>query len=310
MDIQLDFKAIDQALDRTLGSDTFRRGDSIRLLHGRGQTLPGFNWLNIDWFAPVILITQFQQDHRLERLVDYLLEKFSFLNIHVSCIIKQERFVSGALAEVLYGDLPRRVLASRQGLNFALSFEQQNVGYFLDMDPARDWLQAHCQSKRILNLFAYTCAFSVVAMAAGATSIVNIDLSRRSLNTGRDNHNINNLNTENAYFFAHDIFKSWGKLKKYGPYDIVIVDPPSFQKGSFIANKDYGKVLQRMASLVEKQGYVVACLNSPEVALDEFASSCSSILHEFKLQSALPTSEFFPEKEAGRGLKVLVYQKL
>jgi hypothetical protein len=47
------------------------------------------------------------------------------------------------------------------------------------------------RGKRVLNLFSFTCAFSVAALAGGAHSVVNIDLSRPALALGRENQNAN-----------------------------------------------------------------------------------------------------------------------
>ena len=86
----------------------------------------------------------------------------------------------------------------------------------------------------VLNLFAYTCAFSVVALQAGARLVVNVDMGQGTMATGQQNHQINGI-TAGASFLVHDIFKAWGKINRSGPYGLVIVDPPSYQKGSFIA---------------------------------------------------------------------------
>ncbi len=299
-------------LERIFKTGEFERGDSVRLFHGRGQVISDLNWIVIDWFSPVIVITLFKQQEKeyVNQIIEYLLKLFSDSKVDLTCVIIQSRFLQKSPYEVLYGVLPDVVYAKRKNLKFKLSFQQQNLGFFLDIEPARRWLEKNCDGKRVLNLFSYTCVFSVVAMDAGSAGVVNIDLSRKSLGIGNENHKINNLDTNTVKFFPHDIFKSWGKLKKFGPYDIIIIDPPSYQKGSFIASEDYQKVLRRMASLIDGQGYVLACLNSPEVTLNRFCEECNSHLNEFELTSVLPLSEFFPEKEDGRGLKMLVYQKV
>ncbi|WP_199519176.1 class I SAM-dependent methyltransferase, partial [Psychrobacter sp. bablab_jr012] len=57
---------------------------------------------------------------------------------------------------------------------------------------------------------------------------------RDRLRTGKQNHQLNGF-TRGVSYLPHDILKSFGKLKKSAPYDLIIVDPPSFQKGSFIS---------------------------------------------------------------------------
>ncbi len=52
--------------------------------------------------------------------------------------------------------------------------------------------------ENVLNLFAYTCGF-VAAIAGGARQCMNVDMSRGSLNKGRDNrlneHDMRSVNS-------------------------------------------------------------------------------------------------------------------
>lgn len=203
---------------------------------------------------------------------------------------------------------PDHVFARRGELKFKLSFTQQNCGFFLDIEPARRWLEENCAGKKVLNLFAYTCAFSVVAMQAGANSVVNIDLSRKSLSVGQANHQLNSVNADGAHFLPHNIFTSWGKLKKLGPYDIVIIDPPTCQKGSFEARGDYPKVLRRMGDLLAEKGTFLACLNAPEIDASSFEKMIGSAVTGYLLNARLPGNPDFPDlKEPS--LKMFVYSK-
>ena len=117
--------------------------------------------------------------------------------------------------EVVHGQLPADLLAREAGLAFRVDPSRgQNLGFFLDMRNARAWLRERAAGRSVLNLFAFTCAFSVVARAAGAARVVNIDLSRPSLSLGRDNHRLNELATDDIHFLDHDLFRSWNKLHK------------------------------------------------------------------------------------------------
>lgn len=295
-------------------TDTF---NSRRIFHGRGRVYPELEWCCIDFFAPVLLVTFFREpcaewQRELERLLAdfYLANKRSPLpGNEALSVVLQRRFDTGAPYEALHGAMPEQAYAQRGDLRFKLSFEQQNVGYFLDIEPARKWLEENCQQGKVLNLFSYTCTFSVVALASQAQSVVNIDMSRRSLSTGRDNHHINGLATDTVKFLGHDILKSWGKLKKNGPYNIVIIDPPSFQKGSFVATKDYVKVLRKMPDLVAPGGSFLACLNAPEIKSEAFESLIHTNLEGFELEQKLCPNEDFPESDQGRELKMLAFRR-
>lgn len=282
--------------------------DSYRLLHGRGRCFDKLDFLNVDFFQPVLLLVFYREPPEgwLEELITILRPQ---LNDQLSCVLVQRRYLTNAPSMVVLGELPEQVWARRGQLLFHLHLNaQQNSGFFLDMESGRQWLEQHAQGKRVLNLFAYTCAFSVIAIAAGAEKVVNVDMSSPALNLGRANHQLNSLPKEKSEFVAENILKSWSRVKKPGPYDLVIIDPPSYQKGSFIAEKDYAKVIRRLPELMPAGGLALACLNAPELN-DGF------LKEQFAAQ--LPAAEFieriaahpdFPDVNPEQQLKLLVYK--
>lgn len=282
--------------------------DSCRLFHGRGQCYPGLEFVTLDAFAPVLLLTLFAEppERWLEDLVATLKDR---LNPGFDCLVVQRRYLPNAPSEVPLGQLPEQVYARRGDLRFHLHLaRQQNTGFFLDMEPGRQWLERQALGKRVLNLFAYTCAFSVVAVAAGAEKVVNVDMSSPALNSGRANHQLNGLDKTRSEFLAEDILKSWGRIKKRGPYDLAIIDPPSYQKGSFIATKDYAKVVRRLPELMPEGGLVLACLNAPELSENylkqQFEEQCPAAVFVERLS---PSADF-PDVDPQQQLKLLVYR--
>ncbi len=164
-------------------------------------------------------------------------------------LLLQHRYRLDSSTEWLLGDEVEEWLISEDGLRFKLDLgKKQNTGLFLDMRYGRRWVRDQAEGKRVLNLFAYTCGFSVAALAGGAEQVVNLDMAKAALNRGRDNHRLNQQDLSQVSFLGHELFKSWSKVKKYGPYDLIIIDPPSFQKGSFALTKDYQKILRRLPS--------------------------------------------------------------
>ncbi len=266
--------------------------------------MEGLESLSVDWFSPVLVLTLFAPwpDDTLCELEAALRQRVAACE----AILLQRRYVSPARFELRSGTLPDPFVARRGELQFALNTAQQNIGYFLDIEPARVWLEQYAQGARVLNLFAYTCTFSVVAKAAGARSVLNMDLSSRSLQTGRQNHHLSQLDTEEVHFFANDILKSWSRLRRKGPYDVLVVDPPSFQKGSFVATKDYPKVLRRLASLAAPDAKYLLCLNAPECTRDEFLEMIHASAPELQFERWLPAHSDFPDVEPQRALKLAV----
>lgn len=317
LDLSPIFSAFEKGFAEECSEEVTRWNNSFRVFHGRGKCFENLDWINIDYHASLILITMYNSSSIIldESLIEYVGKAVSDWvlscqdTLGVESLLLQRRDLFGAPISALIGEVPERSFAVRDNLKFGLSFGQQNVGYFLDIEPARVWLAERCKGKNLLNLFSYTCAFSVVASGAGASSVVNIDMSKKSLQRGRENYAMNELSTASVKFLSHDIFKSWGKLKKFGPYDMIVIDPPSFQKGSFIASKDYERVIRRMESLVVEGGCFLACLNSPEVRLADFQEMIDANAQGFSFEEKLQPIDSFPEKEDGRELKMLVYRK-
>lgn len=288
--------------------NTLEAVDSSRIFHGRGHVFAGLEFVTIDFFHPVILIT-FYTEPAIEWFHRFQQQVVPACAAITDVVVLQRRYLSKAPSEILAGNLPEEVFARRGAMRFNLHLaQQQNSGFFLDMEPGRQWLEQHAAGKCVLNLFAYTCAFSVVAIAAGAEKVVNVDMSSAALNLGRANHQLNGLEKNKSQYLAENILKSWSRVKKPGPYDLVIIDPPSYQKGSFVAEKDYAKVIRRLPELMPAGGMVLACLNSPELTelflKQQFENHCPQAEFVERLQASPDFPDIDPEKQ----LKLLVYK--
>ena len=275
-----------------------------RLFHGRGHAYPELSHVNVDWFTPVLLITLYQEVDAdwLEQQVQGL----RTLILECRCVQVQYRCRPMAPTECLWGENIEQITAYEHGLKYHITLSKaQNFGLFLDMANGRRWVKEHSSDKNVLNLFAYTCAFSVAAIAGGAKQVVNIDLSKASLAKGRDNHRLNDHDLDKVVFQGVDIFKSYSRLKKFGPYDLLISDPPSFQKGSVDIARDYGKIIRRIPQLLKPNGDALLCLNSPELSeqflFEQVQKECPSL----QFVARLDNPAVFKEAHQGKGLKVL-----
>ncbi|SEK94993.1 23S rRNA (cytosine1962-C5)-methyltransferase [Colwellia chukchiensis] len=289
-----------------IATNTLDFNESQRLFHGRGHAYPALSHVNVDWLAPVILITLYQ-----EVSADWLTEQVAQLQkLTDKCqsIQVQYRCRKFAPCQLLWGKEITHLTAVEHGLKYHIQLgKAQNSGLFLDMRNGRQWVQTHSDNKRVLNLFAYTCAFSVAAIAGGASKVVNVDMSKSSLSKGRENHRLNQQDLNKVAFEGVDIFKSYGRLKKHGPYQLLIADPPSFQKGSVDIAKDYKKIIRRLPELMSDQGDILLCLNSPELSdaflLAEVARECPACEFQYQIE----TPSVFKEAHLGKGLKCLYF---
>lgn len=286
--------------------------DCQRLFHGRGHAYKHLSHVNVDWLSPVVLITLYKAVSD-----DWLIEQAKALqNLVSECrsVQVQRRYEKFAPTEVLLGETIDKTIVTENGISYHIEFgKAQNSGLFLDMANGRSWVYQHAANKNVLNLFAYTCAFSVAATAGGASKVVNIDLSKSSLSKGRENHQLNNLakrDGKQVVFEGVDIFKSNSRIKKYGKYDMLICDPPSFQKGSVNIERDYAKIFRKLPQWLNKGAQLLICLNSPDLdeqfLKDEVARECPDCLFEERIANPA----VFKEAHEGKGLKVLVFSYL
>lgn len=101
------------------------------------------------------------------------------------------------------------------------------TGLFLDHRETRALARDYAAGVEVLNLFAYTCAFSVHAAHAGARRVTSVDVSRKSLDWGRANLELNGVDPNQHRWFTDDVVRHLARGPE-GQYGLVILDPPVF----------------------------------------------------------------------------------
>ena len=290
--------------------------ETRRLFHGRGRCWAGLEHVTVDWLQGVVLVSLFREPAAAEldaliRMLGALTETPAWQSSGAHTLLLQHRYLPDSHMQQLLGEPIEEWLISENGLRYKLDLGiKQNNGLFLDMRYGRRWVQEQARGKRVLNLFAYTCGFSVAAIAGGAEHVVNLDMARAALSRGRDNHRLNDHDLGRVSFLGHELFKSWGKVKKTGPYDLVIIDPPSFQKGSFALSRDYQKILRRLPELLTESGTVLACINDPDTGPDFLIQGMAAEAPALVFQQRLENPPEFPDISPDSGLKALVFRRL
>jgi 23S rRNA (cytosine1962-C5)-methyltransferase len=126
----------------------------------------------------------------------------------------------------------------------------------------------------VLNLFSYTCSFSVAAAAGGAREVTSIDLSARALERGRQNFELNGIDPARHRFLRADAF-DWlpRALRRRDCFDLVVLDPPSFgtrAKGkSFNVAQHYATLVEQAIGLLGARGRLLAITNHGATTLAE-----------------------------------------
>ncbi len=289
---------------------TAQHSEAQRLFHGRGHAYDGLHHVSIDWLPPVALVTLFAAEpaKQVEALADELLDKLP----GCKSVQLQHRYQLAGPVDIIRGEAISALTIQEDGLHYQVSLgKARNTGLFLDMRNGRRWVREHSKNKRVLNLFAYTCGFSVAAIAGEAQSVVNIDMSSAALGVGRKNHQLNKQPLPRVTFEKLNIFKSFGRLKKRGPFDLLICDPPTLQKGSVNIERDYPKIMRRLDQFMSPNATLLMCLNAPEL---NGKSSRDFMLEQ--MQTHAPKYHFVEEIKApavfveaqDKGLKVFIYQ--
>ncbi|MGB3961233.1 MAG: class I SAM-dependent methyltransferase [Sulfurimonas sp.] len=279
-----------------------------RLFHGRGGLYEDWRHLTID-SIDTILSAMFYGESENEDEVLLMLQNFVNASRYTTLIV-QRRYLKGAPSEVLIGVLAENVFVVENGIKIKLNLlSNQNSGYFPDMKNGRAFIRENAKDKSVLNLFSYTCAFSVAAKLGGAYTVVNVDMSKGALSSGKANHALNAIEPRGVSYLPYNILKSFSSLKRKGPYDLIIIDPPSFQRGSFEATKDYEKIIKRLEELAGEDCLLLSCLNSPELESSFIINMMQEFAPSFEFVKRLENVPEFASDNEERSLKNLVFRR-
>ncbi len=146
-----------------------------------------------------------------------------------------------------------------EGLTFKIvPTDFGHVGLFPEHAAQWMWMEERIRSAaaqpKVLNLFAYTGGATLAAARAGAT-VCHLDASRASVAWARENAMRNSLEGYPIRWIIEDVIKFIHReLKRGVRYDGIILDPPSFGRGSrgevFKIERDLQETLQLCRKLL------------------------------------------------------------
>jgi len=280
-----------------------------RLFHGRGGLYEGWRHLTVDSIDNILSVALYFEESNEEELLKAL-QEFVTNSSKYDTLVLQRRYIKGAPSEILQGKVPEDLYILENGMKLKLNLlSNKNNYYFPDMKNGRSFVRETAQDKHVLNLFSYTCAFSVAAKFGGAKSVVNIDMSKGALKVGMANHSLNRLDPKGVSFLPYNILKSFSNIKRKGPYDLIIIDPPSFQKGSFEATKDYEKIIKKLPQIASDESTLLACLNSPELESSFLIDMIGQWAPSFVYEKRLANVKEFASADEEKSLKNLIFTR-
>lgn len=253
------------------------RLEAFRLVNGQGDECPG---LIVDYYAGVFHIiykdafwpTESKELIRALREIAHLIDaKREILFFEVENLPAADKLPSlnPHRKEILTKTIQETDCRFEVQLSEAL-----HTGLFLDQRESRRNIFFNSQDRRVLNLFSYTGAFSVVALKGGAKEVVSVDLSKNYLTWLQRNVALNGFALECAPIWVRDVFEYLKfARKKSEKFDLIILDPPTFSrsgKGSFSTDRNFDSLVSEAASLLSPQGNLFASVNTLKMNRDDF----------------------------------------
>jgi 23S rRNA (cytosine1962-C5)-methyltransferase len=290
--------------------------NAFRLIHGSADGWPG--WY-VDQLGDFLLS---QSERLLDAAQESLLNRFPCRGVYHKALARELRARASAEASpqhVMGETTPERFNVRENGLNFELSFQEgYSFGLFLDQrDNRRRLLTGHVAAGfplreseisdlkseiHLLNLFAYTCGFSVCAAKAGIHT-TSIDLSRKSIEWGKRNFVLNGIDPAAHDFIYGDAFDWLRRLGKKGrSFDIILLDPPTFSRskeyGTFQVEKDLGRLVTAALPLLKSEGVLFVSSNAadwpPSAFLAAIEKACATAGRHIIQHHYVPQPPDFP----------------
>lgn len=285
-----------------------------RLFHGRGKYFPALEQVNVEWYPPVLFVQCYEDELAPEA------------SLALQAVFEEHDFIETVLLQARpWPDVHNEILFSRSDTESKLPLEfntpldegllcqvnigkNRNTGVFPDMRSGWSWLQEHAADKRVLNLFSYTSIFSLFALRGDAKKVVNVDMCGSATKTAQYNHELNGMLGERVSIWKKNILKSNSQIAKQSKFDIIILDPPPFQKGSFRGWPDYQKLLRRCPNYLREGGVILAALNNQQVTFDEFDRDIRDTIDSVSSIKPLALADEIKELEPEKGLKLVLIE--
>jgi 23S rRNA (cytosine1962-C5)-methyltransferase len=111
-----------------------------------------------------------------------------------------------------------------------------HLGLFPEQNPHWRWMLERLaavkgETPRVLNLFGYTGAASLIAAKAGA-EVTHVDASKKAIQWGKENQGASKLDAAKVRWLLDDAAKFVAREVRRGKtYHVILVDPPKFGRG-------------------------------------------------------------------------------
>jgi len=248
---------------KTYRDEVCQGWEARREVYAESDGVPG---LIVDRYGKHLVIQSLTAgiERRLEEVVAALIEVYepeSIIAKGGSPFREQERLPEED--RVLYGTLLAEIGFNEEGVRFtAHPLEGQKSGFYLDQRTNRNLILPFVKGKRVLDLFSYTGAWGIRALAAGAREAVMVDSAAKAVAWGMEDATANGISNR-AVFVEADVGEFLTDADKRGEkWDVVILDPPALIRSRTSLEqgvKAYRALNQAALKVVTSGGYLVSC---------------------------------------------------
>ena len=202
-----------------------------------------------------------------KKLKQFFYEEFEFETDKI--FIKSRKQQKGKAQYNKYQASKQRFIIQENHRLFYINLADYfDSGLFLDHRDARQWVGENSKGKTILNLFAYTGAFSVYAARGGAIKTITVDTSNTYLDWAEDNFKLNKILKGTHEFVKGDAIQYLEDSSKAKTifFDVIIIDPPTFsnsksRKDIFDIKRDHVMLINNALAILNPGGIILFSTN-------------------------------------------------
>ena len=275
-----------QAFEKRKNYWTLNERDHFYLAFGEADLLPGLFVLKLNQVLLIQIKMEFWSQQS-ELLKTSILTAIKSMPSDFKWIIFESRHDSKRPQRTSWsgGELPASTDIHEFGVKYHLHWgAHYDHGIYTDMSEIRLKLKPNFKGARVLNLFAYSGAFSLYALQCGATEVVSVDLSAIYLEWLSENLDLNlQLDKNRHSSLCMSVEKALAKLASTkAQFDLVICDPPSFSSDgqkSAPAWEKYPAWINAITQVLDPGGKMALFLNTHQLNRGKFKNILIQSVH-------------------------------
>ncbi|MEW6013604.1 MAG: class I SAM-dependent rRNA methyltransferase, partial [Elusimicrobiota bacterium] len=241
----------------------------------------GIGGLVIDKYGDVITMEILSAG--VEKLKEDIMEVVKKIFLPKAIVVIKDhpyRMLEGLKIEQpeIIGKMPKSIIIEENGAKFQIDIlNSQKTGWYYDQRDNREFLKPYFKGRKVLDLYCYAGAFSIIAAKNKAKMVWGVDSSEKAIEMAEKNKKLNKIPDSKLIFKKESAQKILDALlNKELPEtpDFILLDPPNFvrnKKHLFEAKRLYIRLLKSAIKGVDKEGLVAFSTCSQHVSDEVFS---------------------------------------